>query len=111
MQSRIICVCVVWLTAVSLAQQPAMPAAHGENRPSSGTSTELGLKDMFESKIKTEWDALKSKDKKAYGELLADDYKGVEADGQGERSKIQAVNEMPDTNVFNYTLWGYKLIP
>jgi hypothetical protein len=66
---------------------------------------------MFEAKIKVEWEALKNKDKKAYGELLADDYQGVEVDGKGERTKIQAVNELADTNVSNYTLWGYKLIP
>jgi len=66
---------------------------------------------MFESKIKVEWEALKNKDKKAYAELLADDYQGVEEDGRGERNKIQAVNEISDTNVYNYTLWGLKEIP
>ena len=34
--------------------------------------TEVELKDYFQAKIKAEWDALKSKDKKAYGALLAD---------------------------------------
>ena len=66
---------------------------------------------MFQAKIKAEWDALKSKDKKAYGELLADDYQGVEVDGQGERTKLQALNELANGNVYKYTLWGYKLIP
>ena len=66
---------------------------------------------MFNAKIKVEWDAMKNKDKKSYGELLADDYQGVEIDGQGERTRIQALNELADTNVFNYTLWGLKVIP
>ena len=66
---------------------------------------------MFESKIKAEWEALKNKDRKAYAELLAEDYQGVEVDGKGERTKIQALNELPGENVFNYTMWGYKLIP
>src|SRR5260370_34036716 len=66
---------------------------------------------MFESKIKVEWEALKKKDKKAYADLLADDYEGVEVDGRGEQNSIQAVNELADQNVFNYTLWGLKLIP
>lgn len=52
-----------------------------------------------------------NKDRKAYGELLADDYQGVEVDGRGERNRIQAVNEVAETNVFNYTLFGFKLIP
>ena len=66
---------------------------------------------MFESKIKVEWEAFKNKDKKAYAELLADDYQGVEVDRQGERNKIQAINELAEQNVFSYTLWGYKMIP
>ncbi|MGA9901186.1 MAG: nuclear transport factor 2 family protein, partial [Terriglobales bacterium] len=61
--------------------------------------------------IKLEWEALKNKDKKAYGALLADDYQGVEIDARGERNKIQSVNDLDEENVFNYTLWGYKFFP
>jgi Domain of unknown function (DUF4440) len=74
-------------------------------------ASETDLKDFFQAQIKAEWDALKNKDKKAYGALLADDYQGVEADNQGERTKLQAISELAATNVFNYTMWGYKLIP
>jgi hypothetical protein len=88
-----------------------MPVKTGEGGQSGSVSTDSGLKDMFESKIKSEWEALKNKDKKLYAELLADDYQGVEVDGRGERNKIQAVNELAEQNSFNYTLWGYKLIP
>ena len=111
MRDCFVFVCIAWLTSLALAQEPAMPPKSGESRQSGSVSADLGLKDMFESKIKAEWEALKNKDKKAYAELLADDYQGVEVDGRGERNKIQAVNELAETNVFNYTLWGYKLIP
>jgi hypothetical protein len=103
--------CIAALTSLALAQQPAVPAKTGQSEPSAGTSADSKLKDMFEAKIKAEWEALKNKDKKAYGELLADDYQGVEVDGRGERTKIQAVNELADTNIFNYTLWGLKVVP
>jgi hypothetical protein len=93
------------------AQQPATSPKPTDSRPSSNASAELNLKDFFQSKIKTEWDALKNKDRKAYEALLADDYQGVEIDNRGERNKIQAVNEMAETNVFDYTMFGYKLIP
>jgi len=66
---------------------------------------------MFEANIKAEWEALKNKDKKAYAQLLADDYEGVEVDGKGERTKMQSVNELAAENVYNYTLWGFKVIP
>ena len=104
-------VCIAWLTSVALAQPPATPPKTGESRPPGSVSADSALKDMFESKIKVEWEALKNKDRKAYAELLAEDYQGVEVDGRGERNKIQALNELADTNVFNYTLWGFKLIP
>jgi hypothetical protein len=107
------------LTAAALAQQTqqaqqapqvTMPTAFGEEKKS-GNAAADALRDMFESKIKIEWEALKNKDRKAYGELLADDYQGVEVDNKGERSKAQALNELVDQNVFNYTLWGFKMIP
>lgn len=104
------CVAAV-LTSLSPAQTPTMPAKADDSPPSSSTSADSSLTDIFESKIKVEWEALKNKDRKAYGELLADDYQGVEVDGRGERTKIQALNELANTNVFNYTLWGLKVIP
>jgi hypothetical protein len=94
-----------------VAQQPTIPTKFGEGPKSGDASAEAKLLDTFESKIKAEWEALKNKDKKAYGDLLADDYQGVEVDGRGERNRIQAVNEVAETNVFNYTLFGFKLIP
>jgi len=103
--------CIAWLTPLVLAQKPAIPPKTGENPPSSSASADSALKDTLEAKIKVEWEALKNKDKKAYAELLADDYEGVEVDGRGERNKIQTVNELVNENVFNYTLWGLKLIP
>jgi hypothetical protein len=102
---------IAGLASVTLAQVPAVPAKTSESRPSGGAPSDSKLKDMFDTKIKAEWEALKNKDKKAYGELLADDYQGVEIDGKGERTKLQAINELADTNVFNYTLWGLKVIP
>jgi hypothetical protein len=116
MRVRFTYVCAIWLTAFALAQQPATPPKQDVNTQSSdpvvgANPVDSNLKGMFESKIKAEWDALKNKDKKVYGAMLADDYQGVEVDGQGERTKIQAINEMAASNVFNYTMWGFKLIP
>jgi len=93
-----------------LAQRPAdqktIPPA-----PVQPKNTDDRLKSVFEAKVKAEWDALKNKDKRAYGDLLADDYQGVEIDGQGERNKTQAITELAASNVFDYTLWGLKVIP
>jgi len=103
--------CVVGMTALAVAQQPAPQSKSGESRQSGSVPADSALKEMFEAKIKAEWEAIKNKDKKAYGELLADDYQGVEVDGQGERTKLQALNELANGNISNYTLWGFKFIP
>src|ERR1022692_1198471 len=110
MREYLVLACLAGLTSLALAQQPTMPTKFGEGLNSS-KSADSKLKDMWEAKIKVEWEALKNKDKKAYGELLADDYQGVEVDGKGERTKIQTLNELPEGNVANYTLWGLSVIP
>jgi hypothetical protein len=111
MRNVFVFACIAGLTSMAWAQQPTMPTKTSDSGASGSVSADSKLKDMFESKIKVEWEALKNKDKKAYGELLADDYQGVEVDGRGERNKIQALNELGETNVFNYTLFGFKLTP
>jgi Domain of unknown function (DUF4440) len=118
------CLIFVWIAAtvvLAAAQQPAAAPKPGESRQSSGASADSShadsthddsnLKEMFEAKIKAEWEAIKNKDKKAYGELLAEDYQGVEVDSRGERTKTQAINELANGNISSYTLWGYKFIP
>ena len=97
---------IALLTCLAASQQAAEM-----RKPAEQTRDESALKTMFEAKIKMEWEAIKSKDKKIYGDLLADDYQGVEVDGRGERNKIQAINELDETNVSNYTIWGLKVIP
>ena len=109
MRYRVILSCLAVLMAVALAQEPATRPKTSEAKPSASASAQSDLKVMFQGKVKAEWEALKNKDRKAYVELLADDYQGVEVDGRGERNEIQSVNELADENVFNYTLWGFKV--
>jgi hypothetical protein len=99
-------VLVVTLVAIFAAMSTA---GEMQNKHESGVQPDLQA--MFESKVRAEWEALKKKDKKAYGDLLADDFQGVELDGKGERTRVQALNELVDENVYNYTLWGFKVIP
>ena len=94
MRDGFVFACIVWLTALALAQKPAVPPKTGESRQSGSVSADSKLEGMFEAKIKLEWEALKNKDKKAYAELLADDYQGVEVDGRGERNRTQTLNEL-----------------
>jgi hypothetical protein len=110
MRNRFVFILAAGLSCFAWAQQPAAPTQFGQGPPAKITANST-QQEIFQAKIKEEWEAIKNKDKKAYGEPLADDYQGVEVDGRGERNKLQAINEMPESNVFNYTLWGFKLIP
>ena len=101
---------VVALIATSVGQQPA-GSKSGESAPIGSVSPDPAVKAMFEAKVKAEWEAVKSKDKKAYGALLADDYQGVAVDGRGERNKIQSINDLADQNPFNFTVERVKVLP
>ncbi|HTB94194.1 MAG TPA: hypothetical protein VK728_15280, partial [Candidatus Sulfotelmatobacter sp.] len=61
------------------AGQTAKPAAPPE------------LTNLLDARIKAEWEAIKAKDQKAYGNLLTEEYVAVEADGGGERYKWKAL--------------------
>jgi len=67
------------------------------------------LTNLLEAKIKAEWQAIKSKDQKAYGDLLTDDFVAVEADGGGERYKWKAQSELQQSAVNDYTLSFLKV--
>jgi len=102
---------VVALLATAIAQQPAGLSKSGESAPIGSVSTDPAVKAMFEAKVRAEWEAIKNKDKQAYGALLAEDYQGVAVDGRGERNKIQSINDLADQNPFNYTLERVKVLP
>jgi Domain of unknown function (DUF4440) len=102
---------ITCLTLSTLAQQPASSPKPSESLPIGSVSDDKASKDMFEAKVRSEWEAIRNKDKKTYGDLLADDYQGVEIDGRGERNKIQSVNDLADQMPFTYTLERLKLLP
>jgi hypothetical protein len=82
----------------------------GTSQPAKSTA-QADLTNLLDAKIKAEWQAVKSKDQKAYGELLTDDYVAVEADGGGERYKWKALSELQQSTVADYTLSFLKVTP
>jgi hypothetical protein len=65
---------------------------------------ETGLIDVLKPRVELEWAAFKGKDEKAYGELLTEDYLGVEVDGEGTRNREQAIQEIRRSAVTDCTL-------
>lgn len=79
--------------------------------PSQEEPAATKLKTLLQSNITAEWEAFKRKDKKAYSDLLADDFVGVEDDGQGQRTKAAAVSEIDRSVVSDYRLFAVTVVP
>jgi len=90
---------VFWQKPQQAASQAAKPAAPSE------------LTNLLDAKIKAEWQAIKVKDQKAYGDLLTEEFVGVEADGGGERYKWKALSELQESLVADFTLSFLKVTP
>ncbi len=82
----------------------------GTNQPPK-SADRAELTNLLDAKIKAEWEAIKNRDQKAYGEFLTDDFIGVEADREGERYKWKALSELQESAVTDYTLSFLKVTP
>ncbi|HET7440995.1 MAG TPA: nuclear transport factor 2 family protein [Terriglobales bacterium] len=108
--------CFIGLGAVYIlaifasAQQP--PHTQLElGKPASSTPAAQALKKVLEPKVKTEWEALKNKDKKTFASLLTDDFEAVEDDGDGARNRIHATNEVEHSNIHDYSMAFFNPVP
>jgi hypothetical protein len=102
------CACVlIFLSCPGWAQQPPATATPGLAQP----SAEDKLKELLAANVKAEWEAFKNKDKKAFSDLLTDDFAAVEDDNQGMRKKPQAVAEVGQSVVKDYNLFALRVIP
>jgi Domain of unknown function (DUF4440) len=107
-------ICVIFLLdcCLAIAQQPqSAPAQNSATSQTVNTSASPELTNLLDAKIKAEWEAIKNRDPKALGELLTDDYIGVEADREGERYKWKALAELQNSAVTDYTLSFLKVTP
>ena len=102
---------MVLIACLAWAEQGGKQAPKQPGNKPERASVQLELNNLFESKVRAEWDAYKKKDKQAFGDLVSDDFVGVESDGQGTRTKAQAMVEVERSNVANYVLFAVKVIP
>ena len=89
------------LGGLVFGQQPPSPPAKA--------SAPDELTNLLDARIKAEWQAIKGKDQKGYGDLLADEFVAVEADGNGERYKWKALSELQQSAVNDFTLSFLKV--
>ncbi len=102
---------LVAVACMALAQQPATKGAPSMEKKEEMSPAQMRLKETMEANVRAEWDAFKNKDKKAYGDLLAEDFAAVEDDSQGMRKKSVAVDEVERSVVNKYYLFALNVIP
>jgi hypothetical protein len=93
----LVCVALAALVGVVVRSLARGPQASGERAL-------VGLKEALAPKVQAQWDALKSKDAKSYGELLDEGFLAIEVDGEGTRDRDHAIREVATSPVNDVTL-------
>jgi hypothetical protein len=101
---------ILVVTSWSAPQSPQSNQGTGHPAPSAAAAP-ARTADVLEANVKAEWEAFKNKDKKAYSDLLTEDFIAVEDDGQGMRKKSAAVGEVDQSVVSKYYLVALKVLP
>jgi hypothetical protein len=86
-----------------LAEMPGQNAS-GKN----AASAPAKLQSMLEQPETAVWESFKNKDRMAFADLLAEEYTGVFADGQGEHDKQSAVDSVNQITIRRYSLSDFS---
>ena len=105
------CCAGLLLLMTPLAAAQASQAAPASAKTAPAAPTPSPLQALFADKVKAEWEAFKNKDKKAYSDLLADDFIAVEDDNQGQRDKNKATAEIDRSVINSYNVFALKVAP
>jgi hypothetical protein len=84
---------------------PAPPAAAQQAAPPSP------LAKLLESQVRAAWAAFKRKDRAAYEKFLTSDFQAVEADGEGERTRLHVLGEVEHSMLSDYLLQMFQVQP
>lgn len=106
MRTYFLACAALFLGSFAFGQQP-QAAAGAPTKP----ADQAELTNLLDAKIKAEWEAIKHRNPKALGDLLSEEYVGVEADSEGERFKWKAQSELQESAVTDYTLSFLKVVP
>jgi hypothetical protein len=110
---RYIIILLMFLGSLYTASAQETPASHGAVRhaPSASEATQKTLAALLEARVRGAWETFKIRDKDRYAEFLADEFQGVEADGEGERSKARVLGEVEHSMYTDYSLQLFQVQP
>jgi uncharacterized protein (TIGR02246 family) len=100
---------VLFLAIVFTAPLNAQTSKPAKSSEKSASNSNGGLQSTLEKIEHDGWEAYKKKDKKAYGDLLTDDFVGSFADGQPPHDKNSALASMDQVTLNNYSLSNFKV--
>jgi hypothetical protein len=112
MRNWMLCSCVALaLPCLALAQQPAAPEKKEPTGTSHNTVPQPKLADLLEVRVRAAWATFKRKDKDGYAKFLTDDFQAVEADGEGERTRLHVLREVEHCMYTDYLLQFFQVQP
>jgi len=100
------------LALTTFAQQPGAPGrANAGAAAANGAVAPADLAPLLEGKVRAAWEAFRKRDKNAYAKFLSDDFQAVEADGEGERSRLHVLGEVEHCMYTSYLLQLFQVQP
>jgi hypothetical protein len=101
----------VTLASFGLTSRQAKMAGVGQGKDSGNDAETAMVKKLLEANVKAEWEAFQKRDKKAYSDLLREDFIAVEDDNLGTRNKSVAASEVERGLVNKYYLFAMNVLP
>ena len=92
----------------SASQQGLLPVVATAATASAAPAELAGL---LAAQVRGAWDAFKRKDRVGYAKYLTDDFQAVEADGEGERSRLHVLGEVEHCMYTSYLLQLFQVQP
>ena len=110
MRIWVLCACLVLLLPCGAFAQVATGAGKpAQNGLPQNKTAQKNMSDMLEAKVRAAWATFMKKDKEGYAEFLTEDFQAVEADGDGERPKPQALREVEHSRYTDYLLQLFQV--
>jgi uncharacterized protein (TIGR02246 family) len=99
------------LPCIALAQQPAAVNKASAGAPPDHSVAPPKLAEVLEAKVRAAWATYQKKDKDGYAKFLTDDFQAVEADGDGERTRLHVLGEVEHCMYTDYLLQFFQVQP
>jgi hypothetical protein len=111
MRVRRSCLCAVLAAAMPLLVVAGQVAAPSSPAPAARPPQNAELAVLLEKQVRAAWDAFGRKDRAGYAKFLTEDFQAVEADGEGERTRLHVLGEVEHCMFTSYLLQFFQVQP